>query len=101
LSAQLTATKITRSFTGTGAGGLAVGDRLKVEVRAANSGTIVPSICARTKKLTWDQLLEALEKNFTVRLAAESNVTGTVALVAVLVILVLGIAIASIKISRR
>jgi len=45
--------------------------------------------------------IEALEKNFTVRLAAESNVTGTVALVTVLVILVLGIAIASIKISRR
>jgi uncharacterized membrane protein len=45
--------------------------------------------------------INALEKNFTVRLAAESNVTGTVVLVTVLVVLVLGIAVASIKISRR
>ena len=45
--------------------------------------------------------IEATEKNFTVRLAAPSNVTGTVVLVVVLVMLVLGIAVASIRISRR
>jgi uncharacterized membrane protein len=45
--------------------------------------------------------IDATEKNFTVRLAAPSNVTGTVVLVVVLVMLVLGIAVASIRISRR
>lgn len=47
------------------------------------------------------ETIDAPERNFTLRLAAESNITGTVVLVALLVVLVLGIAIASIKISRR
>lgn len=47
------------------------------------------------------ETVEATEKDFTVRLAAESNVTGTLVLVGVLVLLVLGIAIASVRISRR
>ena len=40
-------------------------------------------------------------EDFTVQVAAKSNITGTVVLVTVLVALVVGIAIASIKISRR
>lgn len=47
------------------------------------------------------ETVEAAEKDFTVRIAPKSNITGTIVLVAVLVVLVLGIAIASIKISRR
>jgi len=45
--------------------------------------------------------VEAEEKDFTIRMAAESSLTGTAVLVAVLIVLVVGIAIASIKISRR
>jgi len=47
------------------------------------------------------ETIEAPDKDFTVRIAAKSNITGTIVLVAVLVVLVLGIAVASIKISRR
>ncbi len=47
------------------------------------------------------EAIEALDKDFTIRVAAKSNITGTVILVTVLVVLVVGIAIASIKISRR
>ena len=47
------------------------------------------------------EVIEALDKDFTIRVAAKSNITGTVILVAVLVLLVIGIAVASIKISRR
>jgi len=46
-------------------------------------------------------VVESEPKDFTVRIAAESSITGTVILVAVLIVLVVGIAIASIKISRR
>ncbi len=46
-------------------------------------------------------VVDALDKDFTVQVAAKSNITGTVVLVTVLVALVVGIAIASIKISRR
>lgn len=45
--------------------------------------------------------IEATRKNYTVRLAAKTNLTGTLLLVTVLIVLVLGIAIASVKISRR
>ena len=47
------------------------------------------------------EIVEAEEKTFTVRVAAQSNITGTAILVGVLVVLVIGIAVASIKISRR
>ena len=47
------------------------------------------------------EIIEALDKDFTVRIVSESSLTGTVILVGVLVVLVLVIAIASIKISRR
>ncbi|GEM_PF-154604 len=47
------------------------------------------------------ETVEAEDKDFTVRVVAESNITGTLILVGVLVALVLFIAIASIKISRR
>ena len=47
------------------------------------------------------EVIEALDKDFTIRVAAKSNITGTVILVAVLVLLVIGIAVASIKVSRR
>ena len=47
------------------------------------------------------ELVEAIAKDFTVRVAKESSITGTVILVAILVLLVVGIAIASIRISRR
>ena len=45
--------------------------------------------------------VDAPDKDMTIRVASTSSLTGTVILVAVLVVLVLGIAIASIKISRR
>ena len=47
------------------------------------------------------EIVEAVDKNLTVRVAAESSITGTVILVSVLIVLVIGIAVASIKISRR
>ena len=47
------------------------------------------------------ETIEAEDKDFTVRIAPESNVTATAILVAVLIGLVLAIAIASVKISRR
>lgn len=47
------------------------------------------------------ETVEAEDKDFTVRIAPESNVTATAILVAVLIGLVLAIAIASVKISRR
>ena len=47
------------------------------------------------------ELIEAPEKDFTVRVAAKGNITATIVLVGLLVALVFGIAIASIKIARR
>lgn len=47
------------------------------------------------------ETVEAIDKNFTVRLSGESNIIGTVILVLVLIGLVGGIAVASIKIARR
>ena len=47
------------------------------------------------------EIKEAQAKDFTIRVAAKSNITGTAVLVGLLVLLVVGIAIASIKISRR
>lgn len=47
------------------------------------------------------ETVEADEKLFSTRIVARSNLTGTVLLVGLLVVLVLGIAAASIKISRR
>lgn len=47
------------------------------------------------------EIVEAIDKDLTVRIVAKSNVTGTAVLVGSLVVLVLGIAVASIKISRR
>jgi len=47
------------------------------------------------------EVIEATAKDFTVRVVASGNLTGTVLLVVVLIALVLGIAVASVKISRR
>jgi uncharacterized membrane protein len=47
------------------------------------------------------ETVEAIDKNFTVRVSGESNVLGTVILVIILIGLVGGIAAASIKIARR
>lgn len=47
------------------------------------------------------EVIEAVNKDMNIRLASDSGITGTVILVSLLVLLVLGIAIASIKISRR
>ena len=47
------------------------------------------------------ETVDATEKDFKVRIAPKSNITGTLVLVAVLIALVLFIAIASVKISRR
>jgi len=47
------------------------------------------------------ETVDATEKDFKVRIAPKSNITGTLILVAVLIALVLFIAIASVKISRR
>lgn len=47
------------------------------------------------------EIIEADEKDFTVRIVAESSLTATLLLVILLVVLVLGIAAASVKISRR
>ncbi|MDD5706364.1 MAG: NEW3 domain-containing protein [Kiritimatiellae bacterium] len=47
------------------------------------------------------EVIEPGEKDFTVRVAAAGNLTGSVLLVGILVVLVLGIAVASVKISRR
>lgn len=47
------------------------------------------------------ETVEADEKDFTVRIAPKSNITATAVLVVVLVGLVLAIAVASVKISRR
>ena len=45
--------------------------------------------------------IESLEKNISVRIGARSNIAGNTILIGVLVLLVLGIGVASIKISRR
>ncbi len=45
--------------------------------------------------------IESLEKNITIRISARSNITGNAILIGVLVLLVLGIGVASIKISRK
>ena len=47
------------------------------------------------------ETIEAKEKDFTIKVAPESHLTGTILLVGVLVALVLGIAVASVKIARR
>ena len=47
------------------------------------------------------ETINAVDKTFTVRVAAESNILGTVVLVLILIGLVGGIAVASIKIARR
>lgn len=47
------------------------------------------------------ETINAVDKNFTVRVSAESNIAGTVILVLILIGLVGGIAVASIKIARR
>jgi uncharacterized membrane protein len=48
-----------------------------------------------------NEKVESVEKSITVRVGASANVLGNVALIGALVVLVLGIALASIKISRR
>ena len=55
----------------------------------------------RTEGHAGVETIPALDKDFTIRVAAKSNITGTAILVGVLVVLVVGIAVASIKISRR
>ena len=45
--------------------------------------------------------IESLEKNITVRVGARSNVAGNTILIGILVLLVCGIGLASVKISRR
>ena len=45
--------------------------------------------------------IESLEKNITVRIGAQSNIAGNTILIGVLVLLVVGIGITSVKISRR
>lgn len=47
------------------------------------------------------ETVEAVDKNFKIRVVRESNITGTLILVIILIVLVLGISIASIKIARR
>ena len=45
--------------------------------------------------------IESLEKNISIRIGARSNIAGNTILIGILVLLVLGIGVASIKISRR
>jgi hypothetical protein len=45
--------------------------------------------------------IESLEKNITVRVGARSNIAGNTILIGILVLLVCGIGLASVKISRR
>jgi hypothetical protein len=59
------------------------------------------AVTAKCKGYSGIETVEAEEKDFTVRVAPRSNITATVVLVAVLVGLVLAIAVASVKISRR
>ena len=59
------------------------------------------SLRIKTEGHSGVEIVDALDKDFTIRIASQSNITGTVILVTVLVVLVVGIAIASIKISRR
>ena len=47
------------------------------------------------------EVIEATDKDFTVRISSQSSITGTAILVGALILLVVGIAVASIKISRR
>lgn len=47
------------------------------------------------------EIVEATDRDLTVRIASAGSITGTVVLVVVLIVMVIGIAIASIKISRR
>ncbi|HUT25748.1 MAG TPA: NEW3 domain-containing protein [Sumerlaeia bacterium] len=59
------------------------------------------TITVETEGHSGVELIDAKEKDFTVRVVASGNITGTMALVALLVALVLGIAVASVKIARR
>ena len=45
--------------------------------------------------------VESLEKNITIHVGARSNIAGNTILIGILVLLVFGIGLASIKISRR
>ena len=45
--------------------------------------------------------IESLEKNITVRVGARANIAGNTILIGILVLLVCGIGLASVKISRR
>ena len=45
--------------------------------------------------------IESLEKNITIHVGARSNIAGNTILIGILVLLVFGIGLASIKISRR
>jgi hypothetical protein len=45
--------------------------------------------------------VESLEKNLTIHVGASSNIAGNVILIGILVLLVVGIGVASIRISRR
>ena len=59
------------------------------------------AVTAKCKGHSGIETVEAEDKDFTVRVAPKSNITATIVLVAVLVGLVLAIAVASVKISRR
>jgi hypothetical protein len=59
------------------------------------------TITVETEGHSGVEVIDAKDKDFTVRVAASGNITGTMALVALLVALVLGIAVASVKIARR
>jgi uncharacterized membrane protein len=45
--------------------------------------------------------VQSLEKNITIRIGARSNIAGTTILIGILVLVVVGLGLASIKISRR
>ena len=45
--------------------------------------------------------VESLEKNLTIHVGARSNIAGNVILIGILVLLVVGIGVASVRISRR
>jgi uncharacterized membrane protein len=47
------------------------------------------------------EVIDAGEKDFTIKLVATGSLTGTLVLVLILVAMVLGIAVASVKIARR
>lgn len=58
-------------------------------------------IKVETKGHSGVETIEAKPKDFTVKVAPQSHLTGTMLLVVILVALVLGIAVASVKIARR